>query len=153
MDRTNAIEKLYSESLEYLFKQDSTAGMTCSSDSHLAIVYTTFLRHAQRHVYIFHGSMSILNNKDVTREAQRAIERGVEIKCLNSGEFQETTFEKLLPKGNFKAEPAHKPFCFVVMDDKALYWNSDNRLSTRVYVNNRKIAKILETHFKQVWSK
>lgn len=153
MDSTNAIEKLYSDSLEHLFKQDSTAGMTCSSDSHLAIVYATFLRHAQRHVHIFHGSMSILNNEDVIREAQKAIERGVEIKCLVRENSAETTFEKLLLRGNFKTKPATKPFNFVVMDDKALYWNSENRLSARVYVNNRKITKILEAHFKQAWSK
>lgn len=153
MDRANAIEKLYSESLEYLFKHDSTAGMTCSSDSHSAIVYSAFFRHAQRYVHIFHGQPSILNNEDVTREAQRAIERGVEIKCLVQENSSETTFEKLLPAGSFKADSATKPFNFVVMDDKALYWNSDNRISARVYVNNRKIAKILEAHFKQVWSK
>ena len=153
MDRTNAIEKLYSESLEYLLKQDSTAGMTCSSDSHLAIVYSAFFRRSQRYVHIFHGHPSILNDEDVIREAQKAIERGVEIKCLVQENSAETTFEKLPPAGNFKADSATKPFKFVVMDDKTLYWNSDNRLSARVYVNNRKIAKILEAHFKQAWSK
>ena len=153
MDRTNAIEKLYSESLEYLFKHDSTAGMTCSSDSHSAIVYSAFFRHAQRYVHIFHGHLGILNNEDVIREAQKAIERGVEIKCLVRESSSETAFEKLLPKRNFKTKPANKSFSFIVMDDRALCWNAENRLSARIYVNNRKIAKILEAHFKQVWSK
>lgn len=153
MDRTNAIKKLYSESLEYLFKHDSTAGMTCSSDSHLAIVYLVLFKHSHKYVHIFHGQLSILSNENVLREVQRAIERGVGIKCIVGESPSETAFEKLLPKGNFKAESTNKPFSFMAMDGRALYWNTESKISARVYVNNSEIAEILEAHFKQVWAK
>ena len=159
------IENFYRESLERLFEQNSTAEITNSSAAHAAIVYEEFFRHSQDYVHIFCECLKkdVFDNDKVLTEAKNAIDRGVEVKCLVQGSPEASEFKKLFDSGNPKKNPktvikteieGNKPFNFIVMDNKAIRFESEkDKISARVYVNNPEIAKILEKCFKKLSAK
>lgn len=142
------MQNIYRASLEAMFKNNSTALLTCSSLINTKLVVESFLKHAQEYVYIFssHLDSGIFDDPRIVACAKDALCRGIAIDACTQKPAGPSEFKELL--GELTEGVGQKlPYEFIVVDGKAFIFKVANRATASVFAKAPKLAGELEGIF------